>query len=91
MNTRWDVIGSKTTEFRHFEIVEEHVVTSQGNSMNMEYVKMRPGVCILPLLDGGTRVVCIRQYRHILREWQWELPAGGLDEGVEPLEMAKGS
>jgi len=88
-NGEWNVLERKTTRYRFFEIVEEKVATFRGQEVRMEYARMPAGVCILPLLDGGRSVVCLRQYRHAIRSWQWELPAGGLDAGVEPLEMAK--
>ncbi|TLS51988.1 NUDIX hydrolase [Paenibacillus antri] len=85
----WTVLGSRRTRYRFFEIVQEEVKTFQGRTVEMEYARMPEGVCVLPLLDGGRAVACIRQYRHAIRSWQWELPAGGVDAGVEPLEMAK--
>ncbi len=85
----WRIVESKKTKYRYFEIVEEQVATFQGREVRMEYARMPEGVCILPLLDDGRSVVCLRQYRHAIRSWQWELPAGGVDAGVDPLEMAK--
>jgi len=85
----WTVLDSKRTKYRFFEIVEETAETFRGDTIRMEYARMNAGVCVLPLLNGGRSVVCLRQYRHAIRSWQWELPAGGLDEGVDPLEMAR--
>jgi len=86
---RWTVLESRRTPYRFFEIVEEKVSTFDGNVVTMEFARMPAGVCVLPLLDGGRAVACLRQYRHAIGTWQWELPAGGLEAGVEPLEMAK--
>lgn len=88
-NGEWRILESKKTTYRFFEIVEEKVATTQGREVRMEYARMPAGVCILPLLDDGQSVVCLRQYRHAIRSWQWELPAGGVEAGIDPLEMAK--
>ena len=45
-------------------------------------------VNVLPLTEDG-RVVLIRQYRPGLDRVLWEIPAGALDEGEEPLQAAK--
>ena len=37
--------------------------------------------------DDG-HVVLIRQYRYALDRWIWELPAGSLDEGEDPVAAA---
>ncbi|WP_199624369.1 NUDIX domain-containing protein [Paenibacillus alkalitolerans] len=89
MEPKWKVKQSRTTRFRFFDVVEEEVETGSGTEMKYEYVTGRQGVCVMPLLDGGRRVVCLRQYRHAIRSWQWEFPAGGLEEGVDALVMAR--
>lgn len=89
MNGEWKVLRRRSTPFRYFEIVQEQVETFRGHTVEMEYARMPSGVCVLPLLDEGRTVVCLRQYRHAIRSWQWELPAGGLEAGVAPLAMAQ--
>ncbi len=52
-------------------------------------VVTRPGaVWIVPVLADG-RMVLIRNYRHTVQGWLWEIPAGGLKDGVPPEEMAR--
>lgn len=89
MGNEWKVRHRQATAYRYFEIVREQVETFQGHTLEMEYAKMAAGVCILPILGEGEAVVCLRQYRHAIRSWQWELPAGGLEAGVGPLDMAR--
>lgn len=43
---------------------------------------------ILPVLDDGS-IVMIRNYRFAVDEWLWELPAGILEKGEDPLEGAR--
>lgn len=54
-------------------------------------VRMRPFVCVLPVVNAGTpnaRVVLVRQYRYAVDDWQLEPPAGGIDDGEEPATAA---
>jgi ADP-ribose pyrophosphatase len=45
-------------------------------------------VGILPFLDDR-HVVLVRQYRHLLRNWSWELPGGGARAEETPLAAAQ--
>lgn len=49
-----------------------------------------PGAAAVVALDAEGRVLLIQQYRHPIRQRDWELPAGLLDvPGEDPLEAAK--
>lgn len=54
-----------------------------------EFVAHTGAVAVLAIDDDG-RMLAIQQYRHPIRERNWELPAGLLDvEGEDPLEAGK--
>ena len=53
-----------------------------------EYVRHAGSVVVLPVLDDG-RVVLVRQYRHAVGAFLWELVAGHLDPGEKPLAAAR--
>lgn len=54
-----------------------------------EFVAHTGAVAVLAI-DDDDRMLAIRQYRHPIRERNWELPAGLLDvEGEDPLEAGK--
>jgi ADP-ribose pyrophosphatase len=58
-------------------------------SQGVYTVVQRPGaVWIVPLLADG-RLVVIRNYRYTVGDWLWEIPAGGLRDGIPPEEMAR--
>lgn len=46
-------------------------------------VVVHPGAVGVVVLDNDGRVLMIRQYRHAVRSYLWELPAGLLDEADE--------
>lgn len=58
----------------------------QGNT-HREIVNHPGAVVILPLLDSE-RVILIRNERFVVQQTLWELPAGTLEKGEEPLECA---
>jgi ADP-ribose pyrophosphatase len=53
-----------------------------------EVVRHAGSVAALPVHDDG-RIVLVRQYRHPVADWLWELPAGLLNPGEDPAEGAR--
>lgn len=66
----------------------ERVALPQGGEGRREIVEHRGAVVIVPLTDQG-EVVLVQQYRKAIEQVTWELPAGTLEEGEEPLVCAK--
>lgn len=53
-------------------------------------VLRHPGAVAVAAVDDQGRVLLIRQYRHPVAAYLWEIPAGLLDHpGEDPLECAK--
>lgn len=65
----------------------DRVRMPDGGSALRETVA-HPGAVAVVALDDDDRVVLIRQYRHPVRRYLWELPAGLLDVAGEPLPAA---
>lgn len=57
--------------------------TSEGRSFLRETIQHPPSVVILPLTPSG-KILLIRQYRHAVGRWIYEIPAGTSEPG-EPL------
>lgn len=57
-----------------------------GHSAVREIVT-HPGAAVVVALDEQDRVVLVRQYRHPVRGYLWELPAGLLDVDGEPAHV----
>ncbi|SDP06041.1 ADP-ribose pyrophosphatase [Microbacterium sp. ru370.1] len=69
--------------------VRSDTVRYGDGEMTRQYVE-HPGAAAVVALDDDERVVLIQQYRHPIKERDWEIPAGLLDvAGEPPLETAK--
>ncbi len=65
----------------------DEVKLPNGKTSKREIVLHRGAVAILAL--DNNNILLIRQYRHAARKFMWEIPAGTLEEGEDPLECAK--
>ena len=69
--------------------VEHRVFPRDGREPITRDVVVHPGaVVLLPILDDG-RIVMIRNYRYAVETELWELPAGTIEPGEEPIETAR--
>jgi ADP-ribose pyrophosphatase len=80
---------SSTRSFkgRIFTVTVDRVTLPNGRSVTMDIVRHPGSVVLLPMQDDG-RIVLIHQYRYALDRWIWELPAGSLEEGEDPVVAA---
>lgn len=71
-----------------FDVERELVRLPHGATVQLELVRHPQSVVIVPVPEQG-HVVLIRQYRHAVRQWLWELPAGSVDPGESAEEAAR--
>lgn len=76
----------KVYQGRIFTVQIESITLPKGGDIQAEIVRHPGSVVILPMTDTG-EVVLVRQYRHAIGRWAWELPAGSLKPG-EDAQMA---
>lgn len=85
----WTISSSNKKQVDRFGVIIDKVILPNGEEKNFSYIDFAKGVCILPI-TADKEIICIKQYRHALKSWQWELPAGMIDnENDAPLETAK--
>ena len=84
------VLGTETVyEGRVITLVKDTVAMPGGGDSVREVVR-HPGAVAVVALDDDGDVVLLRQYRHPVGGYLWELPAGLRDaDGEPPLETAK--
>jgi len=65
----------------------ETVRLPNGTSVELEIIRHPGAAAVVPIKDDGT-VVLIRQYRHAVGGFIYEIPAGKLQPNEEPLICA---
>jgi ADP-ribose pyrophosphatase len=73
---------------RVFRVEQDLVTMPNGRDVTMDVVRHRGSVVLVPQPSPGT-VILIRQYRHVIGRWIWELPAGTLEPGEAPTRAAR--
>ena len=72
---------------RIFRLEVDRVTLPGGHTINMELVRHPGSVVLLPVPEPGS-IILIRQYRYAIDRWIWELPAGTLKPGEDPVAAA---
>ena len=71
-----------------FDVDRDRVRMPNGREVIVDVVRHPRSVILLPMPEPG-HIVLVRQYRHAVNRWLWELPAGSVDEGEEPEAAAR--
>ena len=91
---RATVLSSKVV-FRGplFRILRDQLIEPGGRQNERDVIRHNGSVVILALDSSKSKrdpwIVMERQYRHAANQFLWELPAGKIEEGEEPLAGAK--
>jgi 8-oxo-dGTP pyrophosphatase MutT (NUDIX family) len=83
-------VNNRTTLHRGrvFKLVRENVTLANGVTVDLDMIRHPGASAMIPMADKNT-VILIKQYRHAVGEFIWEIPAGTLDPGETPFECAK--
>lgn len=66
----------------------ESIYLPNGQHVELEVIH-HPGGAAIAAIDNNQQLCLIRHYRHVARNWLWELPAGKIDAGESPLQTAQ--
>ncbi|MDR6865245.1 NUDIX domain-containing protein [Phycicoccus sp. 3266] len=69
------------------DVVRDRVDLGEAGEVTREYVR-HPGAVAVAALDERGRICLIQQYRHPVRAFEWEIPAGLLDVDGEAPHLA---
>jgi ADP-ribose pyrophosphatase len=72
---------------RVFDVHRERVRMPDGREVAVDVVRHPRSVVLLPV-PSPREIILIRQYRHAVNRWLWELPAGSVDAGEAPEAAA---
>lgn len=68
---------------RVIKVSTERLRYANGREFDIDFVK-HPGAAAVVAVDAKQRVCLVRQYRHGVEDFMWEIPAGKLDPGEAP-------
>jgi len=83
-------VNNRTTihQGKVFELIRENVTLENGTTTDVEFIEHPGATAVIPFLDDK-RIVLLKQYRHALKKYIWEVPAGTLDPREEIISCAK--
>lgn len=67
---------------RVFDFYAENVTLPNGVTMDIEVIRHPGAAAIVPVMDDG-QILMLKQYRHAVGGFIWEIPAGTLDPGED--------
>ena len=82
------LIASKPVHHgRIIQVSTEILRYSNGREHALDFVR-HPGAAAVVAADSANRICFVRQYRHGIGDFLWEVPAGKLDKGEAPAVCA---
>jgi ADP-ribose pyrophosphatase len=75
-------------EGRIFTVQVETLTLPNGREFSAEIVRHPGSVVIIPVTDSG-EIILVRQYRHAIGRFAWELPAGSLKPSEDVVAAAR--
>lgn len=80
MSEPWAILGSEYLQRSPWRNVRvDRVRIHTGDEITYTYLETPPAVWIVPLTVDD-RIAMIHQYRHPVRDWVWEVPAGSIGD-----------
>lgn len=73
---------------RVIQLTLDTTVLPNKETVELEIIH-HPGGAAIVVVNDQDQVCLIKQYRYVVDDWIWELPAGKIDNKEDPLETAK--
>ncbi len=84
------VIESKKIFSGRIITLKQEKVRLPNNTVDELEIVHHPGGAAIVAVNENTEVCLLRQYRHAMKDWVWEIPAGILESNdLNPLHRAK--
>ena len=71
-----------------FTVSEDHATDPSGFAIKRSIIRHN-GSAVMMAVDSKSNILLVRQYRLPAAKYLWELPAGKLDAGENPLQAAR--
>lgn len=79
---------SELHQGRTFRLMQENVTLPSGAITDLDIIR-HPGAAAVVAMFSENRLLMLKQYRHAVGRYIWEIPAGTLDEGESGIACAK--
>lgn len=73
---------------RLLDVYVDRIELADGTETTREVVTHPGAAAIVPILADDS-IILVRQYRHAVSDDLWEIPAGKIDPGEDPLSCAR--
>lgn len=71
-----------------YSVRKDQIRLPDGEIGEYNVVQHGGAVWVIPVTGDG-QLILLRHYRYTVRDWCWELPAGGMKEGQVALDVAR--
>ena len=71
-----------------YDLVSENITLENGVTRDFEFIHHPGATAIVPMLNEN-QIILINQYRHALRKFIWEIPAGTLTPRETAINCAR--
>jgi ADP-ribose pyrophosphatase len=83
----WEALDSNYLwQSKWYNLRQDRLRTESGFEFTYTIVEHPGAVWVVPITRDG-HIVLVRNYRHPVGEWCFEVPAGGLPPGVDPTQI----
>ena len=83
-----ELTGSELVAGSPWRAVVHDRLRRNGTETDYGYLAVPRAVFVAAVTEGG-ELLLVRQYRHPVRDWTLEVPAGSVSDGESPLEAAR--
>ena len=73
---------------RVINVYKDNVTLPNGKTVDMDVVR-HPGAAAIVAVTDEKNIFLLKQFRYVIGDYIWEIPAGTLESGEAPLDCAK--
>jgi hypothetical protein len=83
-----ELVASEVLDASQWRVVLRDTLRVDGRPATYTYLGVERAVFVAALTAAGD-ILLVRQYRHPVRDWTIEVPAGSVRDGEQPLDAAR--